>query len=167
MEARIKKIFHRKKVQSSEQPLQQSQSSTAATSTPALRTSLYDSIPAGGSPKTGAYPIKGNNSSAALPKRRSSLRSRGNQDQVFDSTPLPFSESLHHGSRTIPTNSNSLDNDRHFSARIQPGAATGTDAHGGREQRVPEAPLTQDFSALSLGDGQSECFLGAVLRNHI
>lgn len=159
MEARIKKMFHRKKDQSSEQPLRQSQSSTAATSTPALRTSLYDSTPAGGPPQTGTYPIKGNISTTALQKRRSSLRGRGQQDQVFDSTPSSFPESPHHGSRTAPAVSKPLDNDRYSSARIQPSAAMGMDAYDGRRQRVPEAPPSQDFSALSLGDRQSECFL--------
>lgn len=155
MEARIKKIFHRKKDHQSAQSLQQSQSSAAATSTPALRTSPYDSTSAGGLPQTGAYPIKGNNSSSALRKRKSSLHNRGHEDQIVDPALSIFSGGPHHGSRAAPAMSQSLYNDRHSSTKFQPGATTGAD-HNGLRRQAADSPPAQEFSALSLSDRQSQ-----------
>lgn len=156
MESRLKKIFHRKRDHSSEQPLHESQKSAAATSSPALQTSLYDSAPAGGAPQTGSYPIKGNNSSGALPNRKSSLRGHGLEDPVGDFSRLPPAEHYHQGTRGSPAMSRSLDNDRQASKTSQSSAAAGAAKYEGHQRRLPELPPSQDFSLLSLEDAESK-----------
>lgn len=161
MESRLKKIFHRKKdhspeQQSSERSLQKSRKSAAATSSPALQTSLYDSALVGGAPQTGSYPIKGNNSSGALPKRKSSLRAHGLEDPVGDFSRLPPAEHHHQGTRGPPAMSRSLDNDRQASRISQPSAVAGTAKYEGHQHRLPEVPPSEDFSALSLDDAKSQ-----------
>ncbi|MCJ1470375.1 hypothetical protein MMC07_009020 [Pseudocyphellaria aurata] len=152
MESRLKKLFHRKKDHSPEQPLHESQKSAAATSSPALQTSLYDSAPAGGAPQKGSYPIKGNNSSGALPKRKSSLRGHGHEDLVDNISRLPPTEH-HQGMRGYPTVSRSIDNDRQTSKNSQPSAVVDATRYEEHERPLPEVPPLQAFSALSLEDG--------------
>lgn len=159
MEARLKKIFHRKKDHSPEQhssewSLHKSRKSAAATSSPALQTSLYDSAPVGGAPQTGSYPTKGNNSSSALPKRKSSLQAHGLEDPVGNFSHLPPAEHHHQGTRGSPAMSRSLENDRQASRTSQPSAIAGMAKYEGHQHRLPEAPPSEDFSALSLEDAK-------------
>lgn len=151
MESRLKKLFHRKKDHSPEQPLHESRKSAAATSSPALQTSLYDSAPAAGAPQTGSYPIKGNNSSGALPKRKSSLRGHGHEDLVDDFSRLPPTEH-HQGRIGSPATSRSLDNGRQTSRNSPSSAVAGAARYEEHERPLPEVPPLQDFSALSLED---------------
>ena len=116
MEARIKKLFHRKKDASSEEPLQRTQMSNAARSSPALRTSLYDTVPAGGTPQTGPYPIKGDNSSAVLQKRISSQRNRGPSDPISGLSNSSPTNQSNDGSRVIPTMPSPTQNEFYSSA---------------------------------------------------
>lgn len=155
MESRLKKLFHRKKDHSSEEPLHQSRNSAAATSSPALQTSLYDSAPAGGAPQTGSYPIKGNDSSGALPKRKSSLRSHELEEPVRDFSRLPPADHYNQGMRGSPAMSRSLDNDRQANRISQPSAVAGAARYETYQRPLPEVPPIQDFSALNLEDGKS------------
>ena len=154
MESRLKKLFHRKKDDSSEQSLDQSRRSAAATSSPTLQTSLYDTAPAGGAPQTGSYPIKGNNNSGVLPKRKSSLRGHGHEDPPGNFSSLPSAEHEHQGMRGYHPASRSFDSDRQASKTSQPSAVAGAARYEGHQRRLPEVPPLQDFSALSLDDAK-------------
>lgn len=153
MEARIKRLFHRKKDTSSETPLHQSQRSNAAQSSPALRTSLYDSVPAGGPPQTGSYPIKGENTAVALQKRNSIRHKRGPSDPIhgpFNSPAPNYSQQRPKSTNAGPTSSQ---RDYTSSADEINRPFTGTPEGNRREQKkLPEPPLPtpNDFAALRL-----------------
>lgn len=152
MEARLKKIFHRKKDEPSEAPLQQSRKSNAATSTPALRTSLYNDAPAGGLPQTGSYPIKGKDSGAVLPNRRSSLHHRGPSDPISISSRQPSI-----GNQQNRLRATSITNFRPSTGGVQQtNVGRLPEGDSPLESSSPKFP-TSDFSRLSLNhqDGQS------------
>ncbi len=149
MEARIKRLFLRKKGKSVEQSLQKNQSSTEeATRTYNLKTSSYDfsdSSPAGRPPRTGSYPIKGKNN------RKLSLRHHRHNASAEFSNPST-SDHLHLDGKAPPATSESFDNDRQSSEIIQPGSITGPSTHGGSRQRMPDPPQLEALSSLVLED---------------
>lgn len=151
MEARIKRLFHRKKDASSETPLYRSQRSNAAQSSPALRTSLYDSVPAGGPPQTGSYPIKGDNSSIALQKRNSIRHRRGPSDPIHG----PFNSPSLNSSPQRPksTDPGPIPSQRNFISSADKINRPFTGAPEGSrrgQKQLPENPLPNDFAALRL-----------------
>lgn len=155
MEARIRKIFHRKKDQLSEKPLQRSQRSAAATSSPALRTSLYDVAPQGGTPQTGDYPIKGNNSSAIFHNRRASLRNPHLEDPGINSSYLPPVNGVPQHLKAAPM-STSHNKDLVFTGNVQPYTANRVEkGHEGRSQFHNVHPQ-EDLSSLNLGDKEGK-----------
>ena len=162
MEARIKKLFHRKKDSSAEPHLQHTQKSDAARSSPALRTSLYDTVPTGGPPQTGSYPIKGDNTSVTVQKRKSSQRNRGPSDPI----PSPFNSSSssqpRNGSKPMPTGLSPTQNDLLPDVDNINQPYLGRRSEGdSRVQRKPnDVTLSNEFSALSLDHKQCESIAG-------
>lgn len=158
MEARIKKLFHRKKDTSSEEHLQQTHMSNAARSSPALRTSLYDTVPTGGPPQTGPYPIKGDNSSAVLQKRKASQRNRGPSDPIpgsFNSSPTRRSNHIPRATPIIPSLTQH-DFDSSAGKLNQPNRERRSEGDSRRQHNQFETPLSKDFSALNLKNEQCQ-----------
>lgn len=161
MASRVKKIFHRKRDEQSEEPQQPTRAPATATSDPAMRTSLYESTTAGALPQTGDHPIKGNDSSVILQAgRKSSVRSlrsrrsssRGSQYNTPYRAPTP---TQYDGSRAVPR------------AAPQPSYAASppsydphqnptvpTNGQHDRQKRWSRPPLPQEFANLSLDDSQ-------------
>ena len=81
----IGKYLHRKKADSPQQPQRSRATSQGASSAP-LGTTRYEAIAPGSLPETGSYPIRGNNSTAAV-TNRNSMDHRDNQNTRPDSAP--------------------------------------------------------------------------------
>lgn len=86
----IGKYLHRKKGDSPQQPQRSRATSQGANDSP-LGTTRYEATAPGSLPETGSYPIRGNNSTAAVTSRRASMRNsmddRGNQNTRPETAP--------------------------------------------------------------------------------
>ena len=141
----MKKLFHRKKHNELDSSPSQS-SPYSAKSDPGLRTSLYDTTPAGGLPHTGEYPIKGNDTANVLkkkPSRRSSIRSwrsssGGQQPAHYNRSPTP-DQYVGRGMPSSPSNNNMMSSEPYAP---QPAG----------QKRWSRTQLPQDFSNMNLGN---------------
>lgn len=154
MASRMKKMFRRKDDG-------QGQSPKSTKSNPTLETSLYESTSAAGQPQLGDYPIKGNDSSAMLQGRKSSVRSRrssGSQFNVPWRSPTPDQQTGRQTPRmSPPPGQNSLAAEQ--LAPYQHQTAVPASEQGNRK-RWSRTPLPQEFASLSLGnDGKQSTLL--------
>lgn len=122
MEARIKRLFHRKKGKFFDQALQHRQGSARETeSTPNLNTHLYDSASSSGPPQIESYSSDIN---PARPNRKSSLSIHGQKESLNEHVP--------HGMIAASVLPKSRRNKRHTSQTIQPdSSASQEDKDGG------------------------------------
>ena len=70
----IGKYFHRDKSDSPKETKNRSRATSFSAIDPSLQTSRYEAMPPAGLPQTGTYPIKGNNSTAAVASQKSAYR---------------------------------------------------------------------------------------------
>ena len=162
----IGKYLHRNKgdTPSPQQPNRQSRAISQGATDSALETSRYEATAPGSTPETGSYPIRGNNSTAAVTSRRGSIRNsmdrRGHQSGRPDTAPSHPAGSTAPRLATPPNNDFS---DYHFfdqphtstSTRTQ----TTTTVFGGQHptrQMEADSGLAQDFSRLSMNNDSSE-----------
>lgn len=137
MEARIKRLFHRKKDISSDHALQHRRGSTKVVqSTPNLGTSLYNSTSPASAPQT--------DSSSQNRESSPSHRERGKSS----------SENVPHGMIAASHLQISRHNKRQTSQTIQSDSSAGGIGKNGPQQ--PTKPLN-DFSKLKLEDKDSGC----------
>lgn len=143
MEARIKRLFHRKKGRSSDQALQQrgQGSVKGVESTPNLNTHFYDTTSAAGPPHTQPY---SSDISPARQNRKSSLSNHGQEELL--------SEHVTHGMLATSVLPKSRRNKRQT---IQPDSSADRTANDGSQQ---ETKQLNDFSKLSLQDKAGEYF---------
>lgn len=137
MEARIKRLFHRKKGRSSDQALQQHRQGSVkgVESTPNLNTYLYDTTSPDGPPYTEPY---SNDINPARQNRKSSLSILGQEELL--------SEHVTHGMLATSVLPKSRRNKRQT---IQPDSSADKTANDGPQQ---ETKQLNDFSKLSLQD---------------
>ena len=164
MASRVKKMFHRKKDENTQQPRERTPNPTASES--ALRASLYESTTSGGLPQTGDYPIKGNDSSVMLQQgRRSSVRSSGSHHNApyQSTTPTQYDAARKTPRLTPPPDLNATDPAYNPYQQI-PAMPMG--AHEERRKRWSRTALSQDFSGLNLDDeeGQPSVYFSACLQ---
>ena len=161
MASRMKRMFHRKKDDDSEEPIQRERTPAAAKSNPAIRTSLYESTTAGGLPQNGDYPIKGNDSSVILQADRKSsvhsLRSwRSSSRGSPSAAPLQAPTSTQYdGSRSnprLPPQTSNASDTKFYDAYQSP-----TRGQDDPPKRWSRSPLPQEFANLSIGDSQCKC----------
>ena len=171
MEGRLKKLFHRKKgdddydedeQQSSPSPHHRAHAATALTDS-ALHGSPYETATPGGPPVTGTYPIRGNNGPSPVGGSGIPTRSSGQQRAGADTS---FNQNSHqYGAspptrRPIPTPDNANPASDIYGTGPLPGLAMSTGERGGTRPRQNDGDLSQDFSNLNLGSGESECLPG-------
>lgn len=164
----IGKYLHRKKgdTPSPQQPSRQSRVVSQGNTDSALGISRYEATAPGSKPETGSYPIRGNNSTAAVNSRRGSIRNsmdtRSNQPTRPDTAPSHPVGSTAPRLETPPNNNYA---DYHFfdqpptntQTRTQTTTTTTTFA-GRQQQRQMEADsgLARDFSGLNLGSNSGK-----------
>lgn len=140
----MRKLFHRKKHDdASSSPNHSSPHSDGNASR--LPTSPYHTLPAGGRPHTGDYPIKGNDTANVLkkkPSRRSSVRSwrssSGSQQPAFTNTSPP-PDQYGPAASASPPKSNVM-------------AAEPYAPQPGGQNRWSRTQLPQEFARLDLGN---------------
>ncbi|KAL8853519.1 MAG: hypothetical protein Q9221_001678 [Calogaya cf. arnoldii] len=101
----MKKLFHRKNKSTPSSPEQtppRSRPGGDLNGDPNFRTSRYESTSAAGTPQTGQYPLKGNNSATALQGRRSETYSRGKASGGVEPSPRPSTSNPYYGSLPAP-----------------------------------------------------------------
>ncbi len=149
MEARIKKIFHRKKDDSPESSLAEDHGSEAQkNSIPHLV--LDNPTPPRNPPGTGTSHISGENSTVASPHRTSPITG----GRASPSPP----RSRHDGLREAPTTASSERHiQRHTGAMGPPDAAGGSGPRDDRHRKLPEIPVSPAFSGLNFGNESSQC----------
>lgn len=136
MEARIKRLFHRKK---GDQALQHRQGfAKGVESTPNLNTHLYDSASSAGPPQTESYSSDIN---PARHNRKSSLSNLGQEELSSEQVP--------HGMIAASVLPKTRRNKRHTSQTFQPDSSADKTANDGPQQ---ETKQLNDFSKLSLQD---------------
>lgn len=142
MEARIKKIFHRKRDEPSEFSSGEDNGTQASTSNPALPTSLYDSTIPRDPPQTGTHPIKGNHTifspthgphASAGRSSLSSLRS-----PHFETTEVSTTTSSESHGRRIPEGTSESDVAWLAERRLE------------RDRQLPEIPVLPNLSGVKL-----------------
>lgn len=139
MEARIKRLFHRKKGKSFDQALQHRQGSAKEVeSTPNLNTHLYDSASSAGPPQIEPY---SSDISPARQNRKSSLSNHGQEELLSEHVP--------HGMIAASVLPKTRRNKRHTSQTIQSDSSADKTAKDGLQQ---ETKQLDDFSKLSLED---------------
>lgn len=164
----IGKFLHRKKgdTPSPQHPNRQSRAVSQGDADNALGTSRYEATAPGSSPETGAYPIKGNNNTAAVTSRKGSIRDsmdrRGNQSSRPDTAPAYPAASTAPRLQTPP---NSDFSDYHFFDQPQTSTQTRTQTTttttvSGRPPRTQkmntDTGLARNFSDMSMNDDPSE-----------
>lgn len=139
MEARIKRLFHRKKGKSFDQALQHRQGSAKEVeSTPNLNSHLYDSAPSAGPPQTESH------LSDIIPARQNRTSSLSNHGQEES-----LSEHVPHGMIAASDLPKTRRNKRQTSQTIQSDSSADKTANDGPQQ---ETRQLDDFSKLSLED---------------
>lgn len=139
MEARIKRLFHRKKGKSFDQALQHRQGSAKEVeSTPNLNSHLYDSAPSAGPPQTESHL---SDIIPARQNRKSSLSNHGQEDLLSEHVP--------HGMIAASVLPKTRRNKRQTSQTIQSDSSADKTANDGPQQ---ETRQLDDFSKLSLED---------------
>ena len=101
----MKKLFHRKNKSTPSSPEQtppRSRPGGDLNGDPNFRTSRYESTSAAGTPQTGQYPLKGNNSATALQGRPSETYSRGKASGGVEPSPRPSTSNPYYGSLPAP-----------------------------------------------------------------
>lgn len=154
MEARIKKIFHRKRDDASGPPVTEDHDSEAGITNPALRTSLYDLAIPREPPQTGTLPFQGN-STRLSPNHTSPLSPSGRS--VLSSRSPP------HESREASTVLDSGREQQRLSARVsQRGAAQLPERTDGKQKTLPETPVSTLPSSLNVDNQISQFLPGAL-----
>lgn len=138
MEARIKRLFHRKKGKSFDQPSQHQGSAKEVESTPNLSTDLYDSASSAGPPQTESYSSDIN---PARHNRKSSLSNHRLEESLSEHVP--------HGVIAASVLPKPRRNKRQTSQTIQPDSSADKTVNDGPQQ---ETNQLDDFSKLSLED---------------
>ena len=152
MASRMKKMFHRKKDDVTEEPRHRVRDSGTANRDPAIRTSLYESTAAGVLPQTGGHPIKGNDSSVILqPVKKSSFRSL--RSRRSSSRGSHYDESRAVAARAPPQTSHAGGSGAYEPYKDAASPIGGSDA--GRK-RWSRSPLPQEFANMSLGGPQGQ-----------
>lgn len=147
MEARLKKILHRRKDGSTEE---QGDGFHSSSTNSGLPSSLYDAAPSGEPPKIGTHALRGNEG-VSLPPYRHETRGLSNLDHIPSSPSAPYGQ--HQGSNAIPRKSARTPNDSQLdSSRASEHHVPGAwNAHDGRSPQLPDIPISQGFSAFRLG----------------
>lgn len=154
MEARIKKIFHRKREDASEPPMTEDHGSEARNTNSALRTSLYDLTIPREPPQTGTLPLKGN--STRLSPNDTSLISASGPS-------LPSPRSPQYGSVEASTTlSSERDQQRPSGGASQKGVARRLEESDKRQKKLPEIPLSPLSSDLNVDNEVCQFFPGAL-----
>ncbi len=162
MASRVKKMFHRKKDEDTDEPPQRTHAPATASSDPAIRTSLYESTTPAGLPQTGDYPIKGNDSSVILQAgRKSSVRSmrrslsRGSQNNTPYQAPAPTRNDVARKTPRMSPPPSNVNNQSSYDT-YDPYQKTSSPMSGqdNRPQRLSRTPLDQEFAGLNLGTRQ-------------
>lgn len=154
MEARIKKIFHRKRDDASEPSLDEDHSSEAGNTNSALRTSLYDLTVPQEPPQTGTLPFQGN-STRLSPQPVSSIPGGG------PSLLSPRNPS--HGSVESSTILGSGRNQQRLSAPVnQKGAARLPERSNERPTELPEIPVLPVSPSLNVVNEDCQFLLRAL-----
>ena len=165
----IGKYFHRDKSGSPKEAKARSRATSFGAIDPSLQTARYESMPPAGLPQTGTYPIKGNNSTAAVAGQKSALRH--SMDNRPNQTSRPETAPSHHATTTrtttttttaaprIPTPKTNNNNfsDYHFFDQDQPNLPTNRGPSPNTRQMQRDSGLVHDFSALDVGDNQGQC----------
>ncbi len=158
MASRLKKILHRKSQNLQPNSLQGENMSIGGPGDPALRATPYDATAPGGLPETGAYPIRADGSSTAVQGNVHSSYNRGHQGARNDLT-YPTSTSSQPTAPQEPLHSNvdpRIDRSYPRSSSNAPSSTLPVrDRPRGRDLAA-ETPLAQEFSGLSLGDGDGQ-----------
>jgi hypothetical protein len=149
MEARIKKIFHRKKDDSPESSLAEDHGSEAPkNSIPHIV--LDNSTPPRNPPDTGTNHIRGENSTVASPHRTSPISG----GRAARSPPRSPHDGLRDASTTV---SSERHIQRHTGEMGAPDAAGGSGRRDDRHRKLPEIPVSPTFSGLDFGNESSQC----------
>ena len=174
----IGKYLHRKKGDSPspQQPNRQSRVISQGNSASGLGTSRYEATAPGSAPETGSYPIRGNNSSAAVTGGKSSIRN--SMDNRGPQSARPETAPSRPTSKTAPrleTPPNNHYSDYHFFDHPQASPQTRTQttttttvtrSHPTSRQMEADAGLSQDFSGLNInhdsGKHPSSAFFGGT-----
>ena len=150
MEARIKKIFHRRRDDESEPSMAEDQSSEAGNTNSALPTSLYDLTIPREPPQTGTLPFQGN-STRLPPNHTSSISARGPS--------IPSPRSPKYGSVEVSTISCSdRDQQRLSGGMSQTGATKLLERGDDSQKNLPEIPFSPLSSSVA-GDNEVCQFL--------
>ena len=91
----IGKYFHRDKSDSPKETKSRSRATSFGAIDPSLQTSRYEAMPPAGLPQTGTYPIKGNNSTAAVAGQKSAYRHPQSVDNRTNQTSRPETAPAH------------------------------------------------------------------------
>ena len=154
MEARIKKIFHRKRDDASGSSVTEDHGSEAGITNSALRTSLYDLAIPREPPQTGTLPFQGN-STRLSPNHISPLSASGRS--------LLSSRSPPHESREASTVLDSGREQQRLAARVsQRGAAHLSERTDEKQKTLPEIPVSTLSSSLSIDNEVCQFLPGAL-----
>ncbi|KAL8783005.1 MAG: hypothetical protein Q9195_009510 [Heterodermia aff. obscurata] len=160
----IGKYFHRDKSDSPKETKNRSRATSFGAIDPSLQTSRYEAMPPAGLPQTGTYPIKGNNSTAAVAGQKSAYRQsvdpRPNQTARPDTAPaypITTTRTTTTTTTTAPRietpkmNPQSTFSDYRFFERDQPS--------------VPDRGASLDNRKMQQGTGLEQNFAGMSLKN--
>lgn len=153
MEARIKKIFHRKRDDASEPSVIEDHSSEAENTNSALRTSLYDLTIPREPPQTGTLPFQGN-STRLSPNHISSISAGG---PTLLSPRGPPHESVE-ASTVLGSGRDHQRLPEQLSQKDTTGLPKGSD---GRQKKLPEIPVSPRSPILNVGNDVCQFLPGA------
>lgn len=144
----MKKLFHRRKNSAPSSPEQtppRIRNSEITNTDPSIRTSRYESTAPADRPQTGQYPLKGNNSAAALQGRRSDTFSRGQPTGGVEANPRASTSTPYYGSLPTPRVTSASYDRPHESAA----------SRDYQQRQTPQLPV-QDFSSLNLNSTEPQ-----------
>ena len=154
----IGKYFHREKSDSPKLSKSRSRATSLGANDPGFQSSRYEAMPPAGLPQTGTYPIKGNNSSAAITAQNPALQ------RPMDNRPLhnnrPETAPSHRATTTTTTTTTTTSAPRietpkmsgnfHFFDQEQPGVPARGASLDNRRMRQ-DTGLEHDLSGMNLG----------------
>ena len=162
----IGKYFHRDKSDSPKESKSRSRATSFGAVDPSLQTSRYESMPPSDLPKTGTYPLKGNNSTAAVTGQKSAFRqsmdNRPNQNSRPETAPSSHTITTRTTTTTttlaprisIPKMNNNNFSDYQFFDQDQPAIPDRGSSFDQRRMQ-PDTGLEQNFSGMRLGNDAS------------
>ena len=144
----IGKYLHRKKGDSPQQP-QRSRATSQGANDSSLGATRYEATAPGSLPETGSYPLRGNNSTAAVTNRgvslRNSMDAHGNQNIRPESAPS------YPAANTAPRLETPPDNDFHFFDQRQPNMTAPRQKQPHQDTGV-DTGLAHGISSLNIGN---------------